>query len=159
MPWLACSLESLAEVYMQRTLGIIRIICARALTILWHCMSQLKLNMRPLNADAVVKDFIASPAALISDLAPDADLLDSCPDGLSLAAESLAIPHSSSRNIIMFGTLQTTPESTVGTVPRSAVKGSTFGSPKAVETLVVFADSHLLLCMTTRELWGTCSMC
>ncbi|CAL5222836.1 g5260 [Coccomyxa viridis] len=55
------------------------------------------------DADAVVKDFIASPPALMPDLAPDADLLDSCPDGLSLAAESLAIPHSSSRNIIMFG--------------------------------------------------------
>ena len=68
-----------------------------------------------LRADAVVKDFIASPPALMPDLAPDADLLDSCPDGLSLAAESLAIPHSSSRNIIMFGTLQTHCTNTTGT--------------------------------------------
>ena len=56
-------------------------------------------------ADAVVKDFIASPAALMPGLAPDADLLDSCPEGLSLPAESMGIPHCSSRNVILFGAL------------------------------------------------------
>ena len=74
-------------------------------------MSQLKLMLRPLDADAVVKDFIASPAALMPELGPDADLLDSCPEGLSLAAQSLAIPHFSSRNIIMFGTSPTLAQS------------------------------------------------
>lgn len=63
-------------------------------------------NCKLLPADAVVKDFIASPAALMPGLGPDSDLLDSCPEGLSLPAESLAIPHSSSRNVVFFGTLR-----------------------------------------------------
>ena len=77
------------------------------------CLQQALLSGMPhlgseckfLSTDAVVKDFIASPAALMPGLAPDADLLNSCPEGLSLPAESLAIPHSSSRNYILFGML------------------------------------------------------